>query len=43
MSPHVGAHCFEALRGLMDETFQILEKYILTGELTNRVDPEWEY
>ncbi|MDI6863699.1 MAG: 2-hydroxyacid dehydrogenase [Pseudothermotoga sp.] len=43
MSPHVGGYCPEASRGLMNETFEILEKYILTGELTNRVDPEWEY
>lgn len=43
MSPHVGGYCDEALKGLMNETFEILERYILTGELMNRVDPEWEY
>ncbi|MGB9789053.1 2-hydroxyacid dehydrogenase [Thermotoga caldifontis] len=43
MSPHVGAHCEEALNSLMNETFEILEKYIVTGELMNRVDPECQY
>lgn len=43
MSPHVGGYCLEASRGLMNETLEILEKYISTGELMNKVDPEWEY
>lgn len=43
MSPHVGGYCLEASKGLMNETFEILERYILTGELMNKVDPECEY
>ncbi len=43
LSPHVGGYCQEALHDLMEETFGILEKYILSGEIVNEVDPWKEY
>jgi len=43
LSPHVGGFTQHGTTGLMNETFQILENYLKTGEMTNRVDPEQEY
>ncbi|MEJ5230052.1 MAG: 2-hydroxyacid dehydrogenase [Pseudothermotoga sp.] len=43
LSPHVGGFTQHGTIGLMNETFQILENYLKTGEMINRVDPEEEY
>ncbi len=42
-SPHVGGYTEQGSIGLMNETFNILEKFLKTGEIINLVDPEQEY
>lgn len=43
LSPHVGGYTEQGSIGLMNETFNILEKFLKTGEIINLVDPEQEY
>lgn len=43
LSPHVGGYTEQGSDGLMNETFNILETFLKTGEIINLVDPEQEY